>query len=59
MLTAGDKAPEFALPDADMSITDSAGLSGKPYVIYFYPKDDTPGCTMEGIEFTDLMGEFE
>jgi len=59
MLTAGDKAPEFSLPDADMSITESTSLSGKPYVIYFYPKDDTPGCTMEGIEFTDIMAEFE
>jgi len=59
MLTAGDRAPEFSLPDADMSITESASLLGKPYVIYFYPKDDTPGCTMEGIEFTDIMGEFE
>jgi len=59
MLSAGDKAPEFSLPDADMSITESASLSGKPYVIYFYPKDDTPGCTMEGIEFTELMPDFE
>ncbi|HPE79900.1 MAG: peroxiredoxin [Gammaproteobacteria bacterium] len=59
MLNAGDQAPEFVLPDADMTMTDSASLSGKPYVVYFYPKDDTPGCTMEGIEFTELMSEFE
>lgn len=59
MLSPGDRAPEFSLPDADMSITESKSLSGRPYVIYFYPKDDTPGCTMEGIEFTDLMSEFE
>ena len=59
MLNTGDRAPEFSLPDADMSITESAGLSGRPYVIYFYPKDDTPGCTMEGLEFTELMPEFE
>ena len=59
MLSPGDKAPEFSLPDADMSLTDSASLSGKAYVIYFYPKDDTPGCTMEGLEFTELMSEFE
>jgi peroxiredoxin len=59
MLKAGDQAPDFSLPDADMSITESAAFSGRPYVIYFYPKDDTPGCTMEGIEFTDLMAEFE
>lgn len=59
MLRVGDVAPEFILPDADMSMTDSASLAGNPYVIYFYPKDDTPGCTMEGIEFTELMGDFE
>jgi peroxiredoxin len=59
MIQAGDKAPAFDLPDADMSNTDSAEFAGSPYVIYFYPKDDTPGCTMEGIEFTDLMNEFE
>jgi peroxiredoxin len=59
MLTAGDTAPDFILPDADMTMTDSADLVGKPYVIYFYPKDDTPGCTMEGLEFTELMDEFD
>jgi peroxiredoxin len=59
MLKAGDVAPDFVLPDADMQMTDSASLGGSPYVIYFYPKDDTPGCTMEGIEFTELMSDFE
>ena len=59
MLKAGDQAPAFNLPDADMGIADSSELSGKPYVIYFYPKDDTPGCTMEGLEFTELMSDFE
>ena len=59
MLKVGDKAPEFELPDADMEMRRSADLAGKNYVIYFYPKDDTPGCTMEAQEFTDLMEEFE
>lgn len=59
MLKPGDQAPDFVLPDADMAMSDSADLAGSPYVIYFYPKDDTPGCTMEGIEFTELMAEFE
>lgn len=59
MLNTGDMAPEFVLPDADMTMTDSAELAGRPYVIYFYPKDDTPGCTMEGIEFTELMADFD
>jgi peroxiredoxin Q/BCP len=59
MLQPGDQAPEFELPDADMTLANSADLSGRPYVLYFYPKDDTPGCTMEGLEFTELMAEFE
>jgi peroxiredoxin len=59
MIQAGDQAPAFVLPDADMTMFDSAGLEGRPYVIYFYPKDDTPGCTMEGLEFTELMDDFE
>jgi peroxiredoxin len=59
MIKVGDKAPAFDLPDADMGNLDSSSLAGHPYVIYFYPKDDTPGCTMEGLEFTELMGEFE
>lgn len=59
MLCAGDQAPSFQLPDADMNVVDSDALKGRPYVLYFYPKDDTPGCTVEGLEFTDLMSDFE
>ena len=59
MIQAGDQAPAGELPDADMTTCDSANLKGQPYVIYFYPKDDTPGCTMEGVEFTELMSDFE
>lgn len=59
MLSVGDKAPSFELPDADMNAMISESLAGKPYVVYFYPKDDTPGCTVEALEFTDLMPEFE
>ncbi len=59
MLKVGETAPDFILPDADMTMTDSTSLAGNPYVIYFYPKDDTPGCTMEGLEFTELMSDFE
>lgn len=58
MLAAGDKAPEFELPDADMNMTPSSEFAGQNYVLYFYPKDDTPGCTMEAQEFTDLMDDF-
>jgi peroxiredoxin len=59
MIKQGDKAPEFELPDADMSMVKSSDCKGCNYVVYFYPKDDTPGCTMEATEFTDLMDDFE
>lgn len=59
MLEPGDQAPEFALPNADLEVTQSSDFRGvKNLVIYFYPKDDTPGCTLEAIEFTDLLDEF-
>lgn len=59
MLSAGDKAPAFELPDADMNMVTNADCEGKNYVLYFYPKDDTPGCTLEAQDFTDMMEEFE
>lgn len=59
MLSVGDQAPTFDLPDADMNAMSTSALKGKPYVVYFYPKDDTPGCTVEALEFTDLMDDFE
>jgi peroxiredoxin len=60
MLSPGDQAPAFELPDSDMTMVKSAGLFGrKNVVLYFYPKDDTPGCTMEALEFTDLMARFD
>ena len=58
MITVGDPAPEFELPDADMKGLKSRDLAGQHYVLYFYPKDDTPGCTMEAQEFSDLTDEF-
>ncbi|WP_281017143.1 MULTISPECIES: peroxiredoxin [unclassified Minwuia] len=54
----GDKAPGFSMP------TDSGGtasldtMGGKAVVLYFYPRDDTPGCTKEAIAFTGLIGDF-
>jgi peroxiredoxin Q/BCP/two-component system osmolarity sensor histidine kinase EnvZ len=60
MLSPGDKAPPFELPDADMRVTKSSDLLGqKNLVVYFYPKDDTPGCTIEALEFSDIIGRFE
>lgn len=58
MLKQGDKAPDFELPDADMSIARLQDYLGKPLVLFFYVRDDTPGCTTEAIEFSDREGEF-
>jgi thioredoxin-dependent peroxiredoxin len=60
MLNPGDPAPTFLLPDADMHMVSSESLLGNSHlVIYFYPKDDTTGCTIEAVELSDLMDEFE
>lgn len=48
----GDEAPPFMLPDQDGKSVSLTDFTGKWLVLYFYPKDDTPGCTLEGIEFT-------
>jgi peroxiredoxin Q/BCP len=58
MLLVGSHAPDFSLPDSDMEMLKLSSLKGKNVVLYFYPKDDTPGCTLEAIEFTDLEQEF-
>jgi peroxiredoxin Q/BCP len=57
-LAQGSKAPAFSLPDESGAIVSSASLAGKPYVIYFYPKDDTPGCTKEACDFRDNLKAF-
>ena len=54
----GSHAPDFTLPNADMELIKLSGYKGKNVVLYFYPKDDTPGCTVEAIEFSDLEDEF-
>ena len=59
MIAQGQTAPDFTLPrDGGSSITLSALRPGK-VVLYFYPKDDTPGCTLEGQDFTARIAEFE
>jgi peroxiredoxin Q/BCP len=58
MLQIGDLAPDFSMPDADMEMFKLSRLRGKTVVLYFYPKDDTPGCTVEAIEFSDLEEAF-
>lgn len=58
MIKAGDKAPDVTLQMTDEREKKLGGFKGKPLVVYFYPKDDTPGCTKEAIAFTDLAGDF-
>jgi len=59
MLNIGDKAPAFRLDNQDGKSVSLSDFSGKKVVIYFYPKDDTPGCTIEAKEFTDRKAEFD
>ena len=57
-LDIGDPAPDFTLPtDGGGSVTLSA-LRGRPVILYFYPKDDTPGCTTEACGFRDALPDF-
>lgn len=58
MLQLGSVAPDFSLPDSDMETHKLSKFRGKTVVLYFYPRDDTPGCTLEAIEFSDLEPEF-
>lgn len=58
MLQVGQPAPGFNLPDADMEMVKLSAYKGKNIVLYFYPKDDTPGCTIEAIDFSDHEEEF-
>ncbi len=59
VLTVGDIAPEFTLPGDGGSTIALSSYRGKKVVLYFYPKDDTAGCTKEAIEFNGLKAEFE
>ncbi|MGE5431166.1 MAG: thioredoxin-dependent thiol peroxidase [Syntrophomonadaceae bacterium] len=58
MLKEGDKAPEFSLKDRSGNTVSLRDLHGKKVVLYFYPKDDTPGCTKEACSFRDNLPEF-
>ena len=53
MLKEGDKAPTFSLTDENGETVSSSDFAGKKVVVYFYPKDDTPGCTKEACGFRD------
>jgi peroxiredoxin Q/BCP len=58
MLKAGDRAPGFSNPDADMELVELSQFWGKNLVLFFYVRDDTPGCTTEAIEFSELENDF-
>jgi len=58
-LKEGDKAPDFAVPDAEGKMVRLKDLRGKKVVLYFYPKDDTPGCTKEACSFRDSFAAFK
>lgn len=58
MLQVGKPAPSFQLPDQNGTFLASADLRGRWVVLYFYPKDDTPGCTVEACEFTAALPDF-
>ncbi|MHB2168034.1 peroxiredoxin [Alsobacter sp. R-9] len=58
-LAIGAPAPDFSLPGDGGSTVSLKAMKGKKVVVYFYPKDDTPGCTKEAMEFNALRGDFE
>jgi thioredoxin-dependent peroxiredoxin len=58
-LNPGDMAPDFSLPDANGNLVSLSGLRGKRVVLYFYPRDNTPGCTKEACSFRDAYAEYQ
>ncbi|MBD2022622.1 thioredoxin-dependent thiol peroxidase [Leptolyngbya sp. FACHB-36] len=58
-LQIGDPAPDFSLPDGDGNLVRLADLKGKRVVLYFYPRDNTSGCTKEACSFRDAYAEFQ
>lgn len=58
-LSVGTAAPAFALPDQDGKMVQLEDFTGQWVVLYFYPRDDTPGCTTEACEFTEGIQAFE
>src|ERR1041385_6100293 len=58
-LKVGEKAPDFSLPSSLGETISLESLRGKRVVLYFYPKDDTPGCTAQACGIRDVWGEFE
>lgn len=58
-ISEGQPAPDFVLPDQDGKPVRLSEFKGKPVVLYFYPKDDTPGCTKEACSFRDYQKELQ
>ena len=58
LIDEGQKAPAFSLPDQAGKVHSLKDYAGKPLVLYFYPKDDTPGCTTEACNFRDALPDF-
>lgn len=58
-LNPGDPAPDFTLPDADGNLVSLADLRGQWVVLYFYPRDNTPGCTKEACGFRDRYPDYQ
>jgi len=58
-LKVGDRAPEFSLPDTYGNVITISSLKGKRVVLYFYPRDNTPGCTKEACGFRDNYAQFQ
>ncbi|MBR2374372.1 MAG: thioredoxin-dependent thiol peroxidase [Lentisphaeria bacterium] len=59
MMNIGDKAPAFCLPDKDGNMISPADFRGKKVVLYFYPKDNTPGCTRQACAFAESFEDFK
>ena len=60
MVRTGQAAPNFSLPDADMQVVTLSAFKGrKNVVLYFYPRDGTPGCIMEAVDFSDHESDFD
>ena len=59
MLKEGDQAPDFELKDTEGNIVRLRDFKGKKVVLYFYPRDNTPGCTIEACSFRDDIGKFK
>ena len=59
MIKEGDPVPKFEIPDANDKVIKSSDFKGKKYVVYFYPKDFTPGCTTEADEFSRDYKKFQ